>query len=268
MARAWMLAHGWTNQGEFGKAIAFLDELSPDRRSAELAEDPSRAALLIMARAIASVYGAHDRARADFIKALAIARTAGDPLVLGYVQAHYGALLLLDGDLGQARPLHEEALAIARSIGDESLSGEAHQLLALEDMACCDLRSAASHLTASVRHYRSLDHFEGLARCLTALSVLALERGDAQLTTRLIGAAAAVRDQFGLKRWPWVLEVENHVVEQVTALLAGDEYAGQLAAGRGQTIEDALTDALPILEDGRERPDRLGALDCCSALVA
>jgi hypothetical protein len=37
--------------------------------------------------------------------------------------------------------------------------------------------------------------------------------------------------------------------EQAEALLPDREYAGQLAAGRSQTIDDALTAALPILED-------------------
>jgi len=55
-----------------------------------------------------------------------VARAVGDPLVLGYVQAHYGALLRLDGDLDQARKLHQETLTIARSSGDENLRAEAH----------------------------------------------------------------------------------------------------------------------------------------------
>src|SRR5215467_2529647 len=94
MARAFLLAGGWMNQGEFTKAIDAVDEIMPDGRRAE---KPSRIALLFMARG------------------------AGDPLVLGYVQVHYGARLGLDGDLDQARVLHEQALANARSIGDENL---------------------------------------------------------------------------------------------------------------------------------------------------
>ena len=207
-----------------------------------------------MVRGVARVYSAHEQARADFAEALSVARTAGDPLALGYVQAHYGALLYLDGDLDQARALHEETLAIARSIGDENLRGEAHHALAMDAIAAGDAGSAAPELAAAVRHYHNLGHFEGLTRCLGALSALALERGNPHLAARLMGTAAAVRDRFGLKPWPWVIQAEDRTIKRAAALLHGGEYAAQLAAGRSQTIDDALAAALPILED-REQAD-------------
>ena len=48
-------------------------------------------------------------------------------------------------------------------------------------MAACDAGSAEPHLAAAVRHYRDLDHFEGMARCLGALSALALQRDHPHL---------------------------------------------------------------------------------------
>jgi hypothetical protein len=82
-----------------------------------------------------------------------------------------------------------------------------------------------------------------------ALSELALQGGHPHLATRLIGTTAAVRDRFGLKPWPSVTQAEQPTVERAAALLPGGEYAAQLAAGRSQTIDEALTAALPILED-------------------
>jgi predicted ATPase len=256
MARAFLLAGGWMNQGEFTKAIDAVDDVIADGRDVE---KPSRIALLLMARGIARADIAHDQARADFAEALEVARAAGDQVVLGYVQVHYGARLCLDGDSDQARMLHEEVLAIARSIGDENLRAEAHLLLAVDAMAVSDTQSAAPQLTAAVRHYRSIDHLEGLIRCVGALSELALQRGDPHLAARLIGSAAAVRDRFGLKPWPSVTQAERRTTQQTSALLAG-EYAAQLAVGRSQTIDDALTAALPILQDrqGAERARALG----------
>ena len=35
MARAWLLAAGWANQGEFTKAVDLLDEVLPDGRPVE-----------------------------------------------------------------------------------------------------------------------------------------------------------------------------------------------------------------------------------------
>jgi predicted ATPase len=247
--RDWLLASGWTNQGEFTKTVELIDKGLPD---GWWAEEPSRAALLLMVRAIARVHAQHDLARADFTKALGVARDAGDQLALGYIQAHYGALLFLDRDLDQARALHEGALRIARSLGDENLRAEAHYALALDSMAGADPGSAGRQLAAAVRHYQNIEHLEGLARCLGALAELALERGDPRLAARLMGTAAAVRDRFGFRLWPYVVEAERATIKQTAASLPAAEYAEETAAGRSQAIDDALTAAHPLL-DGRQR---------------
>ena len=65
----------------------------------------------------------------------------------------------------------------------------------------------------------NLDHFEGLTRCLGALSALALERDDPHLAARLIGTAAAVRDRFGFKPWPYVTQAERPAIQRAAALL-------------------------------------------------
>ena len=248
-ARAWLLAYGWMNQGDFTNAATLVDEVLPDARRVE---KPSRTALLLMVRGMSQLSTARSLARADFAEALAIARDAGDPLVAAVALEHYGAVLCLDGDLDQARALHQEMLTIARSLDDENLRAEAHYVLAVDAIAAGDAGSAAPQLAAAVRHYRNLDHLEGLTRCVAALSELALKRGDPDLAARLIGTAAAVRDRFGgsgLRPWPWAAQAEQPTIERAAALLPGGEYAAQLAAGRSQTIDDALTTALPILED-------------------
>jgi len=205
--------------------------------------------MLLLSRGVSRVYRAHDLARADFAEALAVAQAADDPLTVGYVDAHYGALLCLDGDLDRARALHEETLTIARSVGDENLRAEAHHVLAVDAMAAGDARSAAPHLAAAVRHYQNLDHFEALARCLGALSALALEQGNLRLAARLMGAAAGARDRFGLTPWPWVIEAERRTIDRLAALLPDGQYTAQVTAGRSLTIDQALAAAQPMLED-------------------
>jgi len=246
MARAWLLATGGTNQGEFTSTVELIDEVLPGARPVER---PARIALLLMVRGVARVYSAHERARADFAEALSVARAADDPLALGYVQSHYGALLCLDGDHGQARALHEEALTIARSIGDENLRAEAHHTLAIDDIAAGAAEAAAPELAAAVRHYQNLDHFEGLTRCLGALSALGLACGNPRLAARLMGTAGAVRDRFGLRPWPWVIQAEHRTMVRATALLASDDYAAEVAVGRRQTIDEALAATWSILAD-------------------
>src|ERR1700748_308809 len=130
-------------------------------------------------------------------------------------------------------------LRIARSLGDQNLRAEAHYDLALDALFAGDVTSSRPHLVTAVRFYQNLDHLDGLTRCLGALTALALAREHPHLAARLIGATAAARDHTGLTPWPAVAEAERRTTERAQALLPRSEYAAQLAAGRGQTPEDA-----------------------------
>ena len=101
----------------------------------------------------------------------------------------------------------------------------------------------------AVRHYRNLDHLDGLTRCLGALSSLALAREHAGLAARLIGATAAARDRTGLKPWPSVTEAERRTIERAEALLPRAEFTAQVTSGRSQTLNDAINQAWQTLGD-------------------
>jgi len=248
MAWSWLMASGLLNDGDHARTCAHIDEILPDARRLV---KPWRTALLLMGRATARPYTTRSPARADFAEALTIARDAGDPLALGYLLSHYGSFLCIDGDVARARALHEEMLTIARSLSDENMHAEAHYDLAMDALPAGDTPSAEAHLAVAVRRYRDIDHLDGLARCLGALSALALGRGHVHLAARLIGAAAAARDSIGLTPWPAVTEAERRTIAQAEALLPGSEFTAQIAAGRGQTVDDALTQALLPLAGGR-----------------
>jgi predicted ATPase len=244
LALSFLTAAMLVNDGGFAEAVTLIDETLPDARQLE---KPSRISTILMQRGIARPYTVHSPARADFEEALAVVRDAGDPLALGYVLAHYGSFLCLDGDADRARALHEEMLPIARSLGDQNLRAEAHCDLAIDALSAGDVASAPPHLVTAVRCYQSLDHLDGLTRCLGALSALALADEHPHLAARLIGATAAARDRTELTPWPAVSEAERRTNERARALLPRSEYATQVASGRGQTIEDALTQALQTL---------------------
>jgi hypothetical protein len=95
MARSFLTASRLVNDGSFAEAVTLNDEILPDARRLQ---KPWRTALMLMGRGLARPYMAHSPARADFEEALAVARESGDPLTLGYVLAHYGAFVCVDGD--------------------------------------------------------------------------------------------------------------------------------------------------------------------------
>ena len=240
LALQWLKANRLLNDGAFAEAGTLIDEMMPDARRIEM---PARIALLLTTRAIVLPYAARGQARANFEEALVVARGADDPLVLGYVLSRYGLLLCVDGEATQAQERHQETLDIGRSLNDENLRAEAHYELALDVMLLGDPVSAQSHLAVAAGCYHDFDHLDGLTRCIGALSALALQRGDSHLAARLIGAAAAARDNIGLTPWPSVTEVERRTSDRVRALVPGDVFSALVGSGRSLTIKDALAEA-------------------------
>src|SRR5260370_23550190 len=110
-------------------------------------------------------------------------------------------------------------VTIARSLPDENMRAEAHYDLAVDALSAGDPPSAEAHLAVAVRRYRDIDHLDRLARCLGALSALAVSRGHGHLAARLIGAAAAARASIGLTPWPAPTHAERRTLEQPRSLL-------------------------------------------------
>jgi predicted ATPase len=232
-------------RGRFDEVVTLVDEVVPDFRRLE---GPSRLALTLMRRGMSRPYMRDSPARADFEEALAVIRDTDDDLALGYVLSHYGSFLSVDGNVAKARRLHGETLKIARSLNDENQRAEAHYELAIDGLLAGESATAEPDLVLAARHYRDIDHRDGLARCLAALSVLALSSGHADLAAWLIGATSSARDDIGLTPWPLAAEAERRFTAQVQAGLPAAEYADQVASGRTHLMEDALGQALLTLE--------------------
>jgi predicted ATPase len=243
LARHWLTLQGLIDDGRFTEAGALIEQILPATRRLE---EPSRWGLTLMLRALSRPYAENSPARAEFEEALAVTRSAGDLIVLGYVLSHFGLLLSVDGDATRARVLHEEMLGNARSLGDDNQRAEAHYDLAMDALSERDPEAAVAHLVVAARHYTDIDHRDGLARVLGALTAVALERQDSQLAAQLIGATEAAR-AIGLTPWTVVTEAERRVSERVRAALPDAEFTAQQAVGRTKTAETALAEALLAL---------------------
>jgi predicted ATPase len=243
LAWQWLTMQGLIDDGRFAQAGALIEEILPATR--RLAE-PSRVGLTLMLRALTRPYTADSPARAEYEEALAVTRSSGDLIILGYVLSHFGLFLSAGGDTARARGLHEEMLGTARSLGDDNQRAEAHYDLAMDALSEDGADAALPHLVVAARHYIGIDHRDGLARCLGALTAMAFQRQQSQLAARLIGATETART-IGLTPWPVTTEVERRVSERVRAALPEAEFTARVAAGRAQTAEAALGEALPVL---------------------
>ena len=247
VALGWLTMVALVNDGQFAaRAGVVIDEVLPTARRLE---QPSRWAMMLMMRAIARPYAAGSPARAEYEEALAVARDAGDRVVLGYVLSHFGLFLSVDGDPARARGMHEEMLAIARSLGDENQLAEAHYDLALDALAAAEPGAAQSHLATATRRYTEIDHHGGMARCLGALAAVALQQQHPHLAARLTGAAPAAR-AIGLTPWPTVAEAEDRITKRIRAALPDAEFTADVAQGKAETTGAAFASAWAALADG------------------
>jgi predicted ATPase len=244
MARQFLLVIGINGDGRWAELGALLDQVLP---AARRIEEPSRWGIMLTARALARPYAPDSPGGAELAEALAVTRDALSPLVVAYVESHYGNYLCLHGDTASARTMHEESLRIADSHDDDNLRAEAHYFLAMDSLAADDPDPAYPHLEAAARYYTDIDHRDGLTRCLGMLSALALDRGDPRLAARLTGATAGARDDIGLMPWPGVAEAERRVTERIQAMLPAAQYGAEAASGRSATLEAALARALSSL---------------------
>jgi predicted ATPase/class 3 adenylate cyclase/Tfp pilus assembly protein PilF len=111
------------------------DALASLREAGRLASLVSHPELLALAlNAVAGVkceQTRFDEARVDYEQALALARELGDRRLEGGVLGNLGGLHHDRGELDLARSLYEQALALAQDVGDQRWEGNAHCNLGL-----------------------------------------------------------------------------------------------------------------------------------------
>jgi hypothetical protein len=163
----------------------------------------------------------------------------------------YGDVARLDGDVAGAVRAHEEALQLARAIGDEHLVATLLDQVALDALMAGDTTTAQQRLAEAAGLHRSIGDREGLANCLDGLAGLALLRGDARSAARLSGAADAVRTTLGVAVWPLLRSLVTGLADGVRAALGDEEDERERAAGATLDPWDALDAGLAGTADQR-----------------
>jgi predicted ATPase/DNA-binding CsgD family transcriptional regulator len=227
--------------------------------------------------------GAAGEALARTDEALAVARAAGDRWNEGYALGTRAAVAGYAGDLDTARDLAGQALELMREIdqqwgaarallglgdlarvtGDPDLArsqymealGILRELNARPDIARClaglgrlamsqgDLVPAGQYLAESLELSQSVGSRIGVIRGLEAFSALAAARGEPDLTVRLAGAAAALREAADLPSGPG--GQGRHLAEATERLGEAGSTAAR-AAGAALTADAAVALALRL----------------------
>ena len=158
-----------------------------------------------------------------------------------------GMAALMRGDEGQAAPMFEEGLAVARRIGDRTSTFIALYNLAQAALSHSDYDGAAPLLEEGVTLSEQMGDRANVAYCLEGLAVVANARGEANRCARLIGAAEGLHEAVGV---PVYVYYEPHrsmyerTVAAVRSWLGRKAFEEARKRGREMTFEQAVGYAL------------------------
>jgi tetratricopeptide (TPR) repeat protein len=145
----------------------------------------------------------------------------------------------LAGDYRRAADLFEEALSVARQIGNEL--DRAAQLLNLgqAERGLHDYQAAAKHLAESLTIARDIGIREVIVEALYALAAVAAGTDEAERAARMIGAAQGHAD-FGHVLEEFERRQFERTVETIRPILGDERFESALDAGRVMSLEAAV----------------------------
>jgi tetratricopeptide (TPR) repeat protein len=127
------------------------------------------------------------------IAELATGMESAEPGIRSRVFSGFGLLAASFGDLARAKDSGEQGLALARSAGDPALLGDALNTLAVAQWALGELAAAAISHDEAADHYRTAGDLWGSAVVLTLRARTAFDAGEPDVAARADVALAAAR---------------------------------------------------------------------------
>ena len=231
-------------QGDDGQAAPLLEEgLAASRAAGE----PAVAAFALYMLAVAAEdRGDYEGAAPRFEEALALYRASGQQ---GEAMAltHLGVVAYGRGDLAKAAALGEQALGLARAEGDAFTTGFALHTLGLVALAVGDHARAGGRFAEALALDQAAGHREGVLHGLAGAAVLATGRGHAERAARLLGAAAGLAEEIGVRYALPERAAYERAAAAARARLGESAFAAAWAAGAGMTEEQAVAEATAVM---------------------
>jgi predicted ATPase len=185
-----------------------------------------------------------DQARALTAEAEEIAERLGDKRLLASVRRVQGVDATIKKQYEESLALHEEALALYKELGDTWFCGIVLWAVGVTATYLDDFEKARASFEACLQSAWALGNRWAVAYPLEAFAALAVAQGQYERGARLLGAAEALRSEFGIST-----ETTDHpTIRQIFARAAGEFIKPELVAarkeGRGLTAAEAVAFAL------------------------
>lgn len=228
-------------QNDYPVAEAWYLEIEAIYR--DLGDQPALSDALFNTASMAAIRGDLEEAVRQFSEGETIARQIGDEkLVMRHLGAKgYGALMT--DDFATARPLIEETLALAKSVGSEFERAGGYHMVAQVDRLEGNYDKAAVKYRKAIEIFRDLGASAPIIEPLQGLAAVEVASGDPLRGVRLLGGVDAIRDRIGGGPPPEWIRLGDPVSDARQAI--GDEQVEQaLAEGRAMADDEIVRYAL------------------------
>jgi WD40 repeat protein/predicted ATPase len=229
-------------QGDFAGARVMFEECMEFHRT--LGDGEGMAVALLGLGDIARDQGDAAQLRRYCEESLALLRKLGVQWATGFALNNLALGAYLEGDLTRAFALASESVALFRSLQADASLAEVLITLGQIRRAQGDVAAAQAALAEALRLALAVGPRLLVASALEGLANVMVSRGQAELTTRLLAAASALRAQMGTPVRP----VDQGTVEQTLATarstLGDDAFAAVWAEALALPLEQFLSTSL------------------------
>jgi tetratricopeptide (TPR) repeat protein len=197
--------------------------------------------------------GDPERAGRLFARAAEGFESLGDRMRLGIVRANQAEVAALQGDLARATAHAEEAVTIARELGDkDSLALGLHTLGRLRCRSG-DIELARSLFAECLNQARELNYREVLANCVQAAAeLMLLAGGNPEPAACLQAAAQHALDRMGVNLQGLEAESFDRVTRTLTDQLAPEQLRDISDRAADLPLDAILDAAMAELETARQ----------------
>jgi predicted ATPase/class 3 adenylate cyclase len=230
-------------QGDYARAEMLLQQSLAVWR--ELADNALGIARVNEAAALVAASGGDsERAEALWSDSLRVFRERSDRPGMVFALSGLARVALQHAETGRAAALVEESLACGRAAADRQLIAHSLFLSGRVGLALHDHPTASTRFKESLDLRREMGAKRGVADSLESLAFVALNAGQAARAARLCGAASGLRDAIGAPVEPVERPGYDDLLDATRALLGDTSFDSAWAAGRAQSLEHAIAEAM------------------------
>ena len=239
--------------GEVSEARAHLTEALDawQRTGARRTAFESLDGLIANLGSLSLFEGDYVEAGRQFQEALAIARDIGDDLRVAEHLFELGRTACAREDYPTAESLFDQALAVARRLGYMRLGLALLVSQAHAARIQGKVAQAAALLEQGLTDGIAVGDRLAILRCLEELRRVALSGGRAEQSALVTGAADAIREELAVGHRPAEADDRETLLSELRAELGPDRLEDQLRRGRAMLANGPLTVAEKLLSDLR-----------------